>query len=311
LRELLTPESIANTLRMSRSQFAGVFLLVEGDTDSRFYRLLVDKSAHVKAANNRDNALKVLDILKRGAVLGVAAIVDADFSRVESERPKKRQHRQIPTKARRTKQSPKLQRRRWLSVKNLFVTDGHDLEMMLLRSPALEKLLGEFASEKLVAFETNQKTKLRERLLEGAAPIGYLLWYSLQEALGLRFEDLSFGKFIDEKTLLVNEKELVTAIKNHSGRHDLKSDELQAKLKALRKAAHDLWQVCCGHHVLEILSFALRKTIGTYNKGEATREALERSLRLAFERVHFKETRLYRKLLRWQSTHPPFVLISP
>jgi Protein of unknown function (DUF4435) len=314
LRELLNEYTLANEIRMARSQLKGVFLLVEGETDHLVYKHSTDKSVHFRIAGNRHKALRAHEILMRDSFLGVVTIVDADFFRVETTGKKVRQPMQRTLRAAQKASAQKrvqTKRRKYLPVKSLCFTDEHDLEMMMVHSPALDRVLDELSSKKkLTDFEATQKTKLRKRLLDAAAPLGYLLLVSLRAALNLDFKDLNFSKFIDEKTLLVNEKELLTAIKNHSGRHDLNSDALQTKLNALRKAARDLWQVCCGHHVLEILSFALRKTIGTYNKGEATREVLERSLRLAFERAYFKETRLYRTLLRWQSTHPPFVLIS-
>lgn len=39
MREYLTAESVANQIRMQWSAHPGPFLLVEGDTDARFFRL--------------------------------------------------------------------------------------------------------------------------------------------------------------------------------------------------------------------------------------------------------------------------------
>jgi hypothetical protein len=150
VRESMTPDDYANELRMRRSTHQGTFLIVEGDSDAKCYRQLIDTSCcQLVIARNRNMAISVLKILQAPVVPGVIAIVDKDFDELNGTLP------EIP---------------------NLFFTDTHDLETMLLRSPALEKLLGEFASEeKLAKFGRD----VRDVILNSGCTIGYLLWVSL------------------------------------------------------------------------------------------------------------------------------------
>ena len=136
MRNYITADEVASTIRMTRPQFSGTFLIVEGQTaDFRVYRRLIDpKQTKITPAHNKDNGLAALKILEDADVDGVVAIVDADFWRLEGLEPT----------------SP-----------NLFITDRHDLETMLLESPSLEKLLDEFSSEqKITDFTANNKIDL-------------------------------------------------------------------------------------------------------------------------------------------------------
>lgn len=269
---------------MRRTQHKGAFLIVEGDTDARFYRQIIDGAAcQIVIAHNRHNAVHALAILEKDSFAGVLAIVDADFSVLEGQTPG----------------SP-----------NLLLTDGHDLEAMLIRSPALEKLLGEFGSaDKIAAFEKTHTT-IREKLLELAKPIGYLRWLSLREGIHLRFEDLQFGKFIAEKTFSIDEKKLLETIKNHSQRHDIDVASLKEQLRSLQKPEHDLWHVCCGHDLICILSIGLRKVIGSHKADDVKPERLEISLRLAFERAFFFKTALYQAICIWEQDNVPLVVVD-
>lgn len=127
MREYITPERIANQIRLRRSNFSGAFIIVEGRSDNLVYERLVSQhKCEFSIALNKDNAINALDILDKDNFTGVLAIVDADFSILEGS---------IHTSS------------------NLLITDDHDLEMMLIKSPALEKLLCEVGSdEKILKF---------------------------------------------------------------------------------------------------------------------------------------------------------------
>lgn len=160
----LKPDRIANRIRLLRtqSQYTGSFLIVEGDTDARVWTNLVHSTkCRVENAYNKDKAVQVLNILEQGNFAGVLAVVDADFDILEGTVPL----------------SP-----------NLLFTDTHDLETMLLKSPALEKVLLEHGSEdKIKSFGKD----IRQTLLESAKIIGYLRWASLKFDYCLKFEDLA------------------------------------------------------------------------------------------------------------------------
>jgi len=149
------------------------FLLVEGSTDERVYKHFIgEDKCQIIVTHSKDNAIKALVILEKDKLLGVLAIVDADFMVLEEMQP---------------------------SSQNLLLTDMHDLELMIINSPALEKVLVELGStEKISKLEKTYKKDIRSLLLESAMPIGYLRWVSLREKLSLKFETLKLDRFIDK-----------------------------------------------------------------------------------------------------------------
>src|SRR5229473_7091816 len=127
-RELRGPDGIANTIILKRKypgNEALSFLVVEGDDDKRFYNMFVNNNkCNINIAYSKAFAIAALTILEQTSIVGILVIVDSDFDIFEGK----------------TFSSP-----------NILFTDTHDLETMIIRSPALEKVLGEFGSENKIA----------------------------------------------------------------------------------------------------------------------------------------------------------------
>lgn len=279
-----SPDFVINTIMMLRPNSPHLsFLIVEGTTDEKAYENFIDtKKCRIVAAHSKDNAKDAIGILEAEQFVGMLAIVDADFDVLTGE---------IPASA------------------NILLTDTHDLETMLLQSPALEKVLTEFGSKEKIA---RQGKEVREVLLEAGAPIGYVRWISLQEGLNLTFEGLDFGKFIDieEHTLVIKVSALIVAIKNKSQKHALVEQDILDRVATCQKNAHDPWHVCCGHDLIEILSLVLRKALGTNDAKDVKPDIIARSLRLAYERAFFCETRLYASMQAWERANQPFKVLA-
>src|SRR6266567_4884592 len=186
---LRSPDGIANKIILTR-QYPGKdflsFLIVEGDTDWNFYKTFVDKDkCQIIIAYSKSVAIQVLSILEKDGFPGVFIIVDADFDVLEGK----------------------------FSPKNVLFTDTHDLESMIIRFPAFEKVLGEFGSEeKIDLFTQTARKDVRAVLVETSMPIGYLRWVSLREDLSLTFEDLNFTGFINRETLTIDLSDLIRSV---------------------------------------------------------------------------------------------------
>ena len=277
MREQITPDRIANSIRLLRSDHEGVFLIVEGHSDKLIYERLVNKQeVRVTIASGKNNAIKALSILeKEDNFRRVVAVIDADFSRIEQ---------QIP------------------HSNNLFLTDEHDLEMMLIKSAAFDKLLKERGSEEKIKAFTED---IRETLLKLGQEIGKLRWLSLRNKLDLKFEGLNFKNFIDKENLSINIDELIRSIKNKSQKPSLDEQQIKQDLSVISDENHDPWQLCCGHDFIDILAIALCKVLGTWNANDVKTEVLERELRLAYELSYFYQTQIYQLMVNWQSNHHP------
>lgn len=259
--------------------------MVEGGSDKVFYERFTEKLACelVTVSGKPSSKLRVIGVLKileqESNLKGVLAIVDADFDRLAT--PSYRSS-------------------------NLLYTDAHDLETMLINSPAFDKVLSEFGSkEKILQFNRD----IRLALLESSISVGYLLWISQDDELNLTFEGISFSKFVDEQNLQVDELKLIREVKNKSQAFTLKDEDLQLRLKNQKNDSHDPWQVCCGHDLVEVLSLSLRKTIGSNKASDVDPDRLERYLRLAYEEVYFRNTQLYSSIRNWEDNNQPFKVL--
>jgi 5S rRNA maturation endonuclease (ribonuclease M5) len=277
MKDQITPDRIANSIRLLRGDHEGVFLIVEGHSDKLIYERLVNKQeVRVTIASGKNNAIKALSILeKEDNFRRVVAVIDADFSRIEQ---------QIP------------------DSNNLFLTDEHDLEMMLIKSAAFDKLLKERGSEEKIKAFTED---IRETLLKLGQEIGKLRWLSLRNKLDLKFEGLNFKNFIDKENLSINIDKLIISIKNNSQKPSLDEQQIKQDLSVISDENHDPWQLCCGHDFIDILAIALCKVLGTWNANDVKTEVLERELRLAYELSYFYQTQIYQLMINWQSNHHP------
>ncbi|MEG3971594.1 DUF4435 domain-containing protein [Microcoleus sp. T2B6] len=283
MKEYINPNYIANQIRLLRNQpqyTEHSFLITEGDTDARVWKNLVDSAkCRVEIAHNKDNAVQVLNILEKDNFAGVLAVVDADFDILEGT----------------VTFSP-----------NLLLTDTHDLETMLLKSPALEKVLLEHGSEAKI---NNFAKDIRQTLLESAQIVGYLRWASLKFNYCLKFEGLAFNKFVDDKTLALNESKLLQTVKNNSQKPGLDEPEIRGNMDSLKTDTQDMWYICCGHDMIAILSIALCKALGSCNSKQVEPNVLEINLRLAYESAHFRLTKLYIAIQTWEQTNQPFQVL--
>lgn len=281
MREYLSVDRDANAIRMRRSTFSGTFLLVEGSSDKSFYERFVDRAICILVIisgnpSRKNRVIEVLGSLQKSNFHGILAIVDADFERLEGfldDNP------------------------------DLFRTDLHDLETMLINSPALEKVIAEFGSEDKI---TRFGQDIRTLILENGVIVGHLRWISRIDGLNLTFNGITFSSFINEKTMKIDQSKFIQEVINKSQAHSLNNKDLQQRINSQKDENHDPYQVCCGHDLVEILSLGFRKAIGSYQPSEVKPDILERSLRLAYEEVYFYETNLYLSIRLWESNNQPF-----
>ncbi len=280
MRDFITVDREANQIRLLRQTFPGAFLLVEGSSDKIFYERFIDRlTCRLVIVSGKPSSklrvIEVLRILEQSNFKGVLAIIDADFERLETL---------------------------LYTSPNLLRTDTHDLETMLIKSPAFDKVIAEFGSEEKIA-----NRDVRIILLEIGISVGYLRWISLCDDLNLSF-DININ-FFNEKTLQIDEIKLIREVKNKSQKHSIKDEDLQQRLTSQKNNGHDPWEVCCGHDLVKILSTMLRKAIGSNETADVEQNRLERNLRLAYEEVYFCTTQIYQEIQVWESKNFPFKVL--
>lgn len=271
---LVTPESLANEIRLTRSQRPGPFALAEGGLDGRIYRRVLSSDATLLVARGRENALGALRLLEDEGAKDSCAIIDSDFRRLTG--------------------TPDL-------GENVHFTDHHDAECMVLNSPAFDKVIEIYARPTKVASWSGTHD-LRTKLLEVALPLGALRYVSDRDGLRLRFEELNLGRFIERRTLTVDVEQMVKTALSNSRRNDLDGSQLVEEVDKVVRARYDPWQLVCGHDVVEVLSIGLTAALGSQKAIDVRAEQLSRALELAYESAWFSGSRLEARMRRWEQS---------
>ena len=272
-------ETIATEAVLARG--SGVALLTEGSIDTQLYEEFLDGDTDVTviACWTKDNAVGAVGLLEAAGDVRVLAIVDADFGHL-------------------TKRLP--------DSENVFVTDEHDVEMMMVKTEAFYRVVRQLGSRpKIEEFPGD----LRELILERAKSVGCFRYYSDINGLGLRFTDLRYNKFVSRKDLEFTLRRMVEIVLSRSQAKGLRVADIHEALNDLSGTDLDTYQVCCGHDVLEILGIALRKVIGNRKVLETKEESLGQRLCLAYRLEDYKRTRLYSQVSTWSENrgYPVFV----
>ena len=272
MREYIDSKDVANTVMMLATAFKGTIAIVEGVTDRRLYSKFFDKDhvetiiAHSKA-NVRNSVRTLYNDRRFGSVIG---IMDADLDYLNG-RPR----------------SPPL-----------FLTDTRDSEGLMLKSESFNDIINEYADEdKLSAFE-DKYGNVRDAVLEGAYPVGLLMYISDKNGFGLSFKDLDFEAFIDRRSLRCDWRKMIDEVmrRSHAARHVSAKTIIQ--LMAAEEQ-HDVWEVCRGHDLMEVMAIGLKYSFGGNNSRNMTEAQLSGGFRLAYDREDLESTRMYSETSEW------------
>lgn len=267
---------------MSRGQYKGPFLLLEGSTDALLFERLTSDKCQVRFSNGKDNVIKVIEILEKSNFNGVLAIVDADFWNIDNVN------------------SPS---------SNILTTDGHDLETMLVFSGALDKVLAEFGDIDLLK---SLKKHIRELLIEFALPIGFLRLISMpsRRNLQLNFKKLQYCNFLDFKMMSVDIKQMVTEIVLNSKTSSLDADYLCSEIMVmLKQGSSAIEHICSGDDLIEILNCGLTRGLGNFRSKNLDPHSLRSILRIAYDKECFSSSNLYNAIKKWEISNKSFKIL--
>ena len=278
----LSENDIANTVRMMRTNFGGSIILVEGHSDMRVYRRFFDHNkCRLVLSFGKENALKALLILENDSLKGILAIVDSDFFRIESNKPED---------------------------DDLFLTDYHDLESMIISSNVLEDILLEFGNSNDIK---NYKFNIQDILYESASYLGFFRWISSKskENLRLKFKGINFLNFIDKNTLMLDIKKLMKEVINNSNQIVNKKN-IELKILYLKKSNYDLKEVCSGHDLIEILYIGLKYIFGNKKTRSLDLDVFDSAIKLSYNYSYFSQSNLFAELEKWEQNNINYKIFS-
>ena len=273
MREFLTTEDICNELSMERTVFDGAFLIVEGITDSRLFGKFVDRGeVNIVIAHSKDNVRGVVkEMSGRRRDRKTLGIMDPDLERLRGR------HARPP----------------------LFHTDCRDMEMMAIRSNALDDVISEYGDpEKVDRFE-ERFGPIRDALVSSSYPIGLLMFISQERGLNLSFKNLTFNRFINPASMALDARQMVSEVLDNSRSARIGRKERLRVLNDEAEQLDDMWEAARGHDTISILLIGLKRSFGGFNASGLDEGSLGGALRLAFSDECFRSTRLYADTTEW------------
>ena len=271
--------NIANSILLRRQQHLGAFLVVEGQSDRLFFEKFVrSEDCVVIPAGGRISVAEVVGILVARGFEGVVGVVDGDAARVGVVRNE-----------------------------SLFLLDHPDLEVMLVRSSALDSLLVEFGSSKKLGCLPEG---VRDLLIGAARPIGCFRMHSLTEGLGLTFDGMRYGSFVDVQSLELDRHALAHEVKRRSQQGNSDCAPILEAIASAESTMVGTWSICCGDDIVSILSLGLRKLFGTNNAGAVSYDVLIQGLRLAYSESEFRDSSICQDLRDWENRNQGFAVLG-
>ena len=272
------PSTLVAEIKMNRMVHEGAFLVVEGADDFRFWKNWKNPDCDLIDGGGKHNVVGCVRRLDSEKFDGVLGIVDNDYGHLMNEQ---------------------------LNSVNLLATDAHDLECLLCRSTALDKVLNEYGiPSKIHRFEKLEGTDVRTGLIKRALIFGRLRWAALCFQLCINSNEINVPRFVDSKTWTVDSEELIrVAVKDRSS----SADVLKHRLRELPEA--DSWYIVRGHDVIEILRIGLKDVLGDLSASVGV-EQISRVLRAGISRKDLQDTLLWKKIRRWESNNQTYPVLD-
>lgn len=287
LLNMVSPDRLLNeTIFIRPPGDNSAILIVEGDSDVKFFRKFVKNEYYVLQPDSlididEGRKVKVIETIKKANeenINGIIGIIDADFDNLIG----------------------------FPQEENLYRTDTHDLESMLLKSKkAFKQILVKYAKADCL-FSDNELAEVLKILLESSKYIGYALWCSNDYKWMVRFKDFPINECINDKHEIDIEcmcEMLVNKSVNKAIDKELVKGEVCKKVIE----RWDLWQVCRGKEMLRVLAHYIKHDIKNVN---IRPENLKEDLILAFDKDDLMSTSLYLSLRKWQDLNEKYVLIN-
>lgn len=294
----MTPDEIANEIgvRQIESRVYGegeTFVMVEGKTDAVLWEEFRSRDdCTLFPAQGKDKIIAALHVFKRREVRGIAGIVDADYWLLTDAEE--------------------------LGTDNLLYDDRFpDMELIVLSSPALKKLL----RNELYRFDVDAVHDLADILkregLRLAVEYGYFRLLSHLRGYSLRCNSVRLEKVVDTATLALDRA--LVASRLSADRPGLTSADLLRQVDELRERyPPDSLQLCRGKDVVAIIAHILPSLFKAHVGDDLPPDSefafkarsLSIGLRSAYDSGYFKETSLFRCIRNWEENNDRFRILK-
>ncbi len=267
--------SLAFTRMARAGTLKPVIVHVEGDSDINLFRWITDPKVLINQNDGKPNVIKVVINANKGKKKGVVAIVDSDFDNILNVEP----------------------------IENVFRTDTHDIETMMLKEDFL-RISDPYLRDK----KKNNKLSYDDiwnKIISIGTKIGKLRLISTEKDWNLNFKEAE--RLLDRDDIIfLNEdgpdidfrKYISLCVPYGAGYNKRVSDIKDIYDKD--KRVFDTWQICRGHDLSLIISIVYSK--GMLGQRSVTRDEIENLLSSTYIASRkIKKTALYQSIKDWQN----------
>jgi hypothetical protein len=246
------------------------FVLLEGKSDIRLFRKLFN-SEKCKVENIPGGCPKLeecVSVLVNIYPL-IIGIRDADFVHLRNES---------------------------YSKTNIFLTDYHDMEMMLISE---DEVFSAFSFE-YTSLSQDEHEEARNSIFTTIEQVSLLKWLNEKEHLGYQIE-VGFQDLISFRKLEIDFEQYFTRVLAKSPNALLIDlSIIKQKLQSLKETHPDPFQICNGHDFVKALSKYVMET----GDGRTVKdEIISSSLRMAYTLEHYKMTKLFATTKSWSDNN--------
>lgn len=273
---ILTADELAIEITMRCGNEKGPFILVEGDDDVLFLQCHTTINIeNIIPTSGWERLVEAVKILQRNGILNVLGIIDLDYRGIIASN-------NLPN--------------------SVFTTDTHDIETMMINSPAFIKVLSQKSSKEKIRKYPKGVIGVKRTIFELGKHIGCLRFYSQQYKRNYSFNGLDISKFIDRCSLTISTKTLISHLRGiHENNKSISDDVIILSVEELTKHSElkDPCLLCCGHDLMEIMAIGLKSVWGSYSSREISGSLIEESFRLAYSIEMFSKTNLHKSIEGW------------
>lgn len=278
---------LANTLLLRARNNKLTVIYVEGNTDFDYFYNFFDKSkCHIEGCRGKSTVIQIINKSNERKYKGVIGILDKDYDQLLS---------------------------RLQIIPNLFYTDEHDMECMILKTEVFERLINKFTDSKKCKNINLEEDQIQSEIISIGKKMGAIRRYNELFNLGISFKELNFEDYLDDELLFDVDKIIEIILRAYRF-----SDPVQVEEDLNKEISidYDTWQVCRGHDITELVKIFFTRD-GLPNIGNPksqkeinTLEKVEDLIQIAYGTNDFKRTELYSELNKWEKNNSDYEFLK-
>lgn len=271
------------------------YLFVEGVADERFWKRFVDKdSIHIQQLKGWQNVIECVKSFNAASMHNSCiGVIDRDFENL------------FPNKN--------------IIEDNIFLTDHHDIEMMMYTSPAWDFALKTIDKKNRISVSSQD---ILSSIFDITDRIGYLKLLSIKDELGLIFKKYDknheielpkYEKAISNSGEYVGDDKLINYIYSFTNSNSQKS---LPKIETIISAFNELCKenfpsehLSNGHDITYVLVYILKRKY-RLNESYITVDTIDIALTSAYSAEIFKQSELFRLMSDWCEKNSKHIFVK-